>query len=88
MPHLQQDVVGYNRHQLYPSDKPQYMTVVYDRKLGFLERHGLKNSIRMYEGRVVQIIRLSDKPIITKQTRRRLIRAALVTRFLREYVVR
>jgi len=32
----------------------------------------------MYDGIVVEIIRLSDKPIITKQTRRRLIRAACV----------
>ena len=80
LPHLQQDVIGYNTHQLYPSNEPNYkkMRVVYDRKLGFFEIRGLKKSIRMYEGRVIEIIRLSDKPIITKQTRRRLIRATLI----------
>jgi hypothetical protein len=80
LPHLQQDVVGYNTHQVYQSDEPHHkkMRVVYNRKLGYFEIRGLKKSIRMYDGTVLQIIRLSDKPIITKQTRRRLIRAALV----------
>jgi hypothetical protein len=52
LPHLQQDFVGYNTHQVFQSDEPHYtkMPVVYNRKLGYFEKRGLKKSVRMYDG--------------------------------------
>jgi len=48
LPHLQQDLVGYTTHQVFQSkDEPDYikMRVVYDRKLGYFEKRGLRKSV-------------------------------------------
>jgi len=76
-----QDLAGYSSHQFFLCSNKEFknMRVVYNRKIGFLEKRGLKKSVKMYEGTVLEIIRLSDKPIISEQTKRRSIKAALVS---------